>query len=93
MGLVQKLRMCSYLWGANVLLCARDEAALEAVADQLRQKCVHPEQRIMTFIADVSQQVQVDQLFCHIEKDLKRLDIPVNHAGIQGPIGPIERNN
>ena len=79
--------------GANVLLCARDDSALETVAAKLRRESIYPTQRILTCAADISQTVQVDQIFCFFEKEFGRLDVLVNNAGIQGPIGPMEQSD
>ena len=79
--------------GANVMLCARDGADLESTAARLQRECIHPSQRILVCMADISQIVQVDRLFACVEKEFECLDILVNNAGIQGPIGPMEQTD
>ena len=79
--------------GANVMLCARDEAALESVVAELWKERIYPTQRILACSTDISQPVQVDQLFDYVGKEFKYLDILVNNAGIQGPIGPMEKTD
>ncbi len=75
--------------GANVFLCARDEAKLSGAIDALRSKACN-DQRIFGETADVSQQVDVDRMVAHAIDVFGTLQILVNNAGIYGPLGRIE---
>lgn len=77
--------------GANVLLCARDENALEAVKHELQLVAVCPEQCISTCVVDISIPEQVDHLISRAKETFSSIDILVNNAGIQGPIGFMEQ--
>lgn len=68
--------------GAKVTICDIDEAALERFAKE------HP--HVSTYVADVSDQVAVEQLIEKIEADFGQLDVLVNNAGVSGPTGEIE---
>ena len=63
--------------GAQVFTCDIDEAGLNALPDGIE-----------TFVCDVSDSAQLNQVFDQILSD--GLDILVNNAGVSGPTKPIE---
>ena len=64
--------------GANVVLVARTQAQLEAVAEEVKRK----DRRAMVVACDVSSAPAVKQLQQDVAKTFDRLDILVNNAGI-----------
>ncbi len=78
--------------GANVLLCARDAVSLEKERGIIEGKKVFPEQRILSVAADLSRPEENDRIVAFGERELGRIDILVNNAAVQGPIGPMEEN-
>ena len=76
--------------GYSVLLCARKQEELLPLQEELKKMC-GPDQRIAVCAADVSVQDDVDRLFSEAERVFSRIDVLVNNAGIQGPIGPMEQ--
>jgi 3-oxoacyl-[acyl-carrier protein] reductase len=78
--------------GASVMLCARTEAALEAVAARLRAK-LGANQSVHFQRADVSIPADVDHLVQQTLRFLPNLSILVNNAGIYGPIGLLEETD
>jgi NAD(P)-dependent dehydrogenase (short-subunit alcohol dehydrogenase family) len=66
-----------------VVLAGRRAAAIEAVAKEGGAACT-------PITADVTDKNSVDALFARIEKDLGRLDVLFNNAGINAPPMPLE---
>jgi len=77
--------------GANVLICARDKRDLEAVKCELQSETERPDQCILICAADVSVPEQADRLLALAEAAFPSLDILVNNAAVQGPIGAMEQ--
>ncbi len=75
--------------GASVMLCARTEAALEAVAARLRPR-LRGDQAVHFQRADVSICVDIDNLVRRAVDVFSNLSVLVNNAGIFGPIGLLE---
>ena len=75
--------------GANLIISARDEQALDKAARDLRS-IASKGQGIFNFVADVSNPVDVHALITYAIEKLQHIDILVNNAGIYGPKGPIE---
>jgi len=71
------------LGGARVHMCDTDERAVEQVLNESRGS-------ITGTIADVSDSEAVDRLFDDVRSVLGGLDVLINNAGIEGPIGPVE---
>ena len=65
---------------ANVVLVARDQAALDAAADKLRG-AAGPGQRVETVAADTVDRAEVDRLFTHLAAELPALNIFVANVG------------
>ncbi|HEY0790901.1 MAG TPA: SDR family oxidoreductase, partial [Chthoniobacterales bacterium] len=75
--------------GATVCLCARDEALLAEVTDELRSAARAP-QRVLARAVDVSDESQVAAFFAEVLYELGTLQILVNNAGVYGPKGASE---
>jgi 3-oxoacyl-[acyl-carrier protein] reductase len=73
--------------GASVLLCARSESMVQAVAEHVSARARNG-QKVVARAADVSKRRDVDQLVAEAIDTFKRIDILVNNAGVYGPIGP-----
>jgi NAD(P)-dependent dehydrogenase (short-subunit alcohol dehydrogenase family) len=69
--------------GCDIAVAERDTAAGEAAAEQLRALGV----QARAYAVDVSVAEQVDAAFAAVPKDLGRLDIVVNNAGVSH-VGP-----
>lgn len=76
--------------GANLVLAARDGAALAAAADEVRRACAGPEQVVLPFPLDVADSVAVDRMLAEADVRLSGVDVLVNNAAVQGPLGPLE---
>ena len=77
--------------GANVLLCARDEARRRAIGrGTSRRMCLVPGQRVVAQGCDVSVPAEVENLFGVADAMFDALHVLINNAGIYGPKGPTE---
>lgn len=75
--------------GASVGLCARGVDCLRSAARQLGEG-LGPGQRIHTTAVDLADSVAVARLHDRVVAELGPIDILVNNAAIQGPMGPCE---
>jgi NAD(P)-dependent dehydrogenase (short-subunit alcohol dehydrogenase family) len=75
--------------GANVVLCARDEAMLARVAAEL-QSLAPSGASVVSRRADVSNEADVQGLVEFAFERFGKIDILVNNAGVYGPKGLIE---
>lgn len=75
--------------GANIVICSRDPVRLAVTRDRL-QSLALPGQRVLARPADVSSEIQVNDLAVFALAELGSLDILVNNAGVYGPMGPTE---
>ncbi len=75
--------------GANVLLCARDGARLEAAQRQVAASA-RVGQQVSAVVADVSLPTDADRIVETALRQFGRLTILVNNAGIYGPKGSLE---
>jgi len=69
--------------GSRVHICDTNEQALERM---ITASCG----KISGTVADVSVPAAVDRLFDAVRSELGGLDVLINNAGIEGPIGPLE---
>ncbi|MCR5747815.1 MAG: SDR family oxidoreductase [Lachnospiraceae bacterium] len=77
--------------GADICICSRNEETLKDAAGRLSKNTVYEGQKVIYKKADISDVAAVDDLYDHILKEFTgQLDIVVNNAGIQGPIGCFE---
>jgi NAD(P)-dependent dehydrogenase (short-subunit alcohol dehydrogenase family) len=81
-----------WLAGNDLVLIARDEPGLKKVADDL-VTTRHPDQQVYYFAADLSNLIQNPSLVETIQRIAGNPDILINNAAIQGPIGPVHKNN
>lgn len=90
MGLGLTIAKAFVSQGASVLICARDAAELQKAQEELKSVMCSDEQSAHTYVCDVSDEHQVDQMFVKAEVLLGGLDILVNNAGVYGPKGSAE---
>lgn len=74
--------------GANVLLCARNAAELEATRAELAAGA--PERKALAQVCDVANEAQVNDLVALALREFGSLDSIVCNAGVYGPMGPTE---
>ena len=75
--------------GAKVAFCGRQPDDLKSTASELAPSGAH----VLPFVADVSDERQVEKLVGATLERFGRIDILVNNAGIYGPIGPSWEND
>jgi len=75
--------------GANVVICARSAESLQGAFSSLSALAA-PGQLIRMHGCDVSSEAQVNALVAFAIEQLGSVQIVVNNAGVQGPIGPTE---
>ncbi|MDB5291568.1 MAG: fabG 5 [Phycisphaerales bacterium] len=76
--------------GASLALVARDAAALESLLPHLREAKVAESQQFRFFSADLSQEPQLRGVAQAVTNEMGGVDILVNNAAIQGPIGAMD---
>lgn len=74
--------------GADLLVCSRSAADVEAAASRLAGR--HPGRRVVWTTADVASREQVAALFALAEREYGLLDVLACNAGIFGALGPID---
>lgn len=75
--------------GADLMICAREAAALEAARARLLERA-QPAQRVLARTVDVADREQVFALVAHTLSALPHFSILVNNAGVYGPKGRID---
>src|SRR5687768_12105850 len=75
--------------GAKLALVARDEAALDSLAGGLRS-AVGPMHAIAAYPCDLGDLSAIEPTHAKIVRELGDVDVLVNNAAIQGPLGPLE---
>lgn len=75
--------------GANVVTISRTLSEIEKTSEQIRANG----RRAITIRTDVSNSVEIENTVALVVKEFGKVDILVNAAGIQGPIGPIIEND
>jgi 3-oxoacyl-[acyl-carrier protein] reductase len=75
--------------GAQVLICARDGAAVAAAAERL-SRASRNNQSVRGVVCDVTDERQVARCVSQVLDAFGSLQILVNAAGVYGPMGPIE---
>ena len=78
--------------GANILICSRNEDQLKKAYNKLL-KIKSPEQKLIKINGDVSKFDDVKSIIEYGIKELSKIEILVNNAGVYGPKGNIEENN
>ncbi len=74
--------------GADVVLCARNEAELTATRDELA--AMAPERKVLARACDVANEQQVNELIAFALRELGSVHVLVANAGVYGPMGPAE---
>jgi NAD(P)-dependent dehydrogenase (short-subunit alcohol dehydrogenase family) len=75
--------------GARLVVCARTQASIDAGAASLRT--AHGAQApLLAVAADVSKPPDVARLIAQAVDRFGGIDVLVNNAGVQGPLGPLE---
>lgn len=74
--------------GASVFLCAREETPLENAWRELAT--AHGEDRVAAAAGDISLPDDVDRIVTRALETFAPIQVLVNNAGIQGPIGRID---
>jgi len=78
--------------GADVYICARDNAKLLVTQKKL-QNIAAKGQKIAAMVVDVSKESDVKEFIKSAIAEFNHVDIFVNNAGIYGPKGPVEDVN
>lgn len=76
--------------GANLVLVARSADALGRFTAGFPKRA---DQRIMTIVADLGDPKAPDQILAATHRQFDSLNVLVNNAAIQGPIGPLWQND
>jgi len=76
--------------GANLMLVARSQEALGTVARSLPRRIG---QQYFLFTADLNQPSAPDAIIAETRKYFQVLDVLVNNAAVQGPVGPVWKND
>jgi NAD(P)-dependent dehydrogenase (short-subunit alcohol dehydrogenase family) len=74
--------------GANVVLCARSRAELDATRGELAQMA--PDRKVLAHTCDVSNEAEVSELVQFALRELGSIQVLVANAGVYGPMGPTE---
>ena len=77
--------------GADLALLARETASLEAAASQVRSVCAEPGQAVRCYPADLADEAQTDRAVAACLDHFGAVDVLVNNAAVQGPIGRFDR--
>ena len=88
-GLGREIAKQYVIGGANVFLCARDEAVLGKTTEELKAFAA-PSQIILSQPADVANRLDVTRIVKSALDGFKTLHVLVNNAGIHGPKGLLE---
>ncbi len=75
--------------GARLVICARDGEAIAAARE--RALTGYPNGRVVAVRADISDQLQAENVVTACVRHFGHVDILVNNAGVQGPIGPLDQ--
>lgn len=78
--------------GANVALCGRSQEELTC-ATRLLEKQGGTDQRIRSFVVDVSERDQVAKMATEVFDEFGAVDVLICNAGVLGPIGLFLENN
>jgi NAD(P)-dependent dehydrogenase (short-subunit alcohol dehydrogenase family) len=76
--------------GAHLALLARDQQALEHAYAEIQAAGTDPAQQVRSYVVDLADNPQIDQIISRCVADFGHIDILINNAGIQGPIGPLD---
>lgn len=77
--------------GANLAVVARVHEDITLTGQLLQAQCPTSHQQVISYAADLAEIVQVERAFQYCNNALGNIDILVNNAAIQGPIGSLEQ--
>jgi len=89
-GLGEYLARRFWLDGYNLLVAARSEEALQKLIANLPAR---NDQRAVYFGTDLSEVSEVEKLILDVSASTPYLDVLINNAGAQGPMGPLLHND
>jgi 3-oxoacyl-[acyl-carrier protein] reductase len=89
-GLGAKIVAAFWESGANLLLVARSKQSLAATVAGLSKRS---HQHFATIEADLSDSMAAEKIIEEAQQQFSSLDVLVNNAGIQGPIGVVWAND
>lgn len=89
-GLGRHLAVQFWNSGWSLFLAARDGGSLEILSRELPPKT---NQKVHIIPCDLGNEAQVHMLINEVKQDVDCLDLIINNAAIQGPIGPIWDND
>jgi 3-oxoacyl-[acyl-carrier protein] reductase len=92
-GLGQTIARTLWARGASLLLVARTASLLEQLRDELERARNAADQTVNLFTADLSQSSAPEQIAGEARRIWDRVDVLVNNAAMQGPIGPLWEND
>ena len=87
-GIGERLALALSKAGANLGLMARNEPALNRVAREIRA----PKRHAVPVPVDLSNPGSIQQALERVQRQLGGIDVLINGAGIQAPIGPFTEN-
>lgn len=76
--------------GFNLCIVARNKVGLEKVANALPER---KGQKIVSLVCDLSDSNQTLELSAKVMSSFPSLDVLINNAAIQGPLGPLWKND
>jgi NAD(P)-dependent dehydrogenase (short-subunit alcohol dehydrogenase family) len=88
-GIGRAIAMAFARQGADLALVARTESELEETAQMIRAAG----HRVVAVTADVSHREYVERAVSQALETFDRVDVLVNNAGVQPPIGPLWEND
>ena len=89
-GLGAQIADSFWVAGANLVLVARSADSLSRLAAGFPKRA---DQRITTIVADLGNSAAPDQILAEAQRHFDSLNVLVNNAAIQGPIGPLWQND
>lgn len=87
-GLGREIARAYLEGGADLYLCARDEALLRNTAEELGH--TFPARRVLWAVADVGREDDVSRVAADAVSAFPQLQILVNNAGVYGPMGLLD---
>lgn len=76
--------------GANLILVGRFSERLKGLIDRLPSR---QDQRVLTLVADLNDPLAPERIVAEARQAFGALDILINNAAVQGPIGPLCEND
>ncbi len=89
-GLGESLAHTFWTGGANLFLVARHSGNLDRLVARLGKRSG---QNVTAFAADLAEPAEVENIVGLVKAKSSRLDVLINNAAIQGPVGPLWEND